>query len=130
MKLNEQELIETYQGKEVELKGFLYAASGDRHFLATEPDLKSCCLKTHGQGIKAIEVEGLGLTAHEGSLVALRGILYIDQNPPHSLHLLAALPADDGDGKILTFVLLLIGLSLMGYICYLLCTNKIWKKRS
>ncbi|CRX38913.1 hypothetical protein [Estrella lausannensis] len=129
MKLNEKELIENYQGKEVELKGFLYAGSGDRHFLSTEPNLKSCCLKANGQGMRAIEVEGLGLSSREGSLVALRGILYIDQNPPHSLHLLAALPAEDDDGKIITFAMLMIGLALMGYICYLLCTDKIWKKR-
>lgn len=116
--MEEEKLIQDYQGKEIVLKGFIYSAPGNRHFLSSEPNLKSCCLTAQGPAKKAIEVEGLGLQELDGSLIALKGILYIDTEPPHSIHLMAALPAEDGDRNIIVFAIAALSLFLIGYTGY------------
>jgi len=118
--LNRTYFLENYQGKEVEIRGFLYSddEEGD-YLLAREPNLKSCCLKPGSQEKKAIHVEGMGLGNFVGDRATLKGVLYIDpENPDSDIHLLAAIPSEDDDPKYLTFAISLLLLLFISWVAF------------
>lgn len=116
--------IRDYQGKDVEIRGFLYKGDDGNYLLAEQPDLKSCCLKPGGSK-KALQVEGMGLSPFVGTQVTLKGVLYTDPKIESSdIILLAAFPSEDDDSKYVLFAMCLFALLLISTMVYWIWSNK------
>ena len=122
--VNHDQFIETFQGKDVEMKGFLYVDDDGNYLLAPQPNLRSCCLKA-GSEQKALKVEGMGLFPLVGTKVTLKGVLYSDpKNENADIFLLAAFPSEDNDGQYVVFVMCLLALFLISWMVYWIWSNK------
>jgi len=72
---------EIAQDKQIEISGFLYQSPEHGWVLASEPNLKSCCVGNDKQKNKQLLVEGKmkGLPS-SATAIALRGVLVVDLN--------------------------------------------------
>lgn len=52
------EILKRYQGQEISFRGFIYQGKDGRIMLATEPDLKSCCIGSKGSITRQVMLIG------------------------------------------------------------------------
>lgn len=75
-----------FVGKEITLRGFLYRSQGDQWFLASAPNLKSCCVgngdKVKGQILIKHDFEN----AQQNRAITLHGVVGRDLNGIFHIH--------------------------------------------
>ena len=68
-------------GSTIQIRGFLYTANGGQTVLASEPNLKTCCVGSEAKRKKQVAVHGDRLpTASSDFAVTLIGLLEVDPN--------------------------------------------------
>lgn len=82
---NDPQALSAFNQQKVQIRGFLYLSSNEKVFLASEPDLKSCCVasasKRQGQIEVHEQVQGqIASSIHPGFAVLLEGIFALDQD--------------------------------------------------
>lgn len=61
-------------GKEIEIRGFLYPNSEGKWILASEPNLRTCCVGNPDKAAQQIQIENLAITDSPSQAVLVRGV--------------------------------------------------------
>ena len=72
------ELSHEVNENQIEICGFIYQADDGRTILASQPDLKSCCVGTSQKMRQQLVIEDLDRLPSTNQAVTLRGTFYLD----------------------------------------------------
>lgn len=73
--------IEVINGKVVSIRGFLYQSKDSEWILASEPNLKTCCVGSRGKADQQIALIGNFEGVPLQRVITVRGSLHVEKNP-------------------------------------------------
>lgn len=80
--------LKKFNGKPIQIRGFLYVTNDGQTVLASEPNLKSCCVGSAAKRGKQLLIKGNVTNEHSSDFaVTINGILEIHPNEHFFLHL-------------------------------------------
>jgi hypothetical protein len=78
VKLKKDDIIKKWHNQHVQIRGFLYHAPDGRWILASEPNLKTCCIGSSAKSLQQITVLGAFDEIPLSQAVALQGTFQIE----------------------------------------------------
>lgn len=111
------------EGNLIQIRGFLYETSDFRIVLATEPNLKSCCVGSALKKQKQILVSGdVGALLNDRSAITLKGNLEVNHQNDFPFHLTNAMIVDE-DRQSFEMFFVMGGILILGAVGYFM-----WKR--
>lgn len=121
--LSDAENYSYLHNQDVEISGFLYCNANQAWVLASEPNLKSCCLGAEKKASQQIFLDRAFPGVNNGQAVTMRGVLLIQptknsQNEIVQLYHLqnANLIVKEHSWTLLTVVVLVLILAFLGFL--------------
>ena len=111
----------SYQGKEVQIRGFWYPVNDEQGILMPSPNLKSCCVAHAAQNGPSVDVRGSIPSTPAQQAVTLAGIFQMESSTDRKkllFRLVQSHRVDEGTFSVLRLIGVLSSAGLIGYGFY------------